>query len=315
MARKRWYWMGGTLLLALFGGVMAHGLVTLAAYGCFSTADDVIAVDIPEPADGVVRFVALGDTGTGNRAQRDVAGAARRVCQEQGCDFVALLGDNFYGGGLPSAESNRYQKLIDRHYGVIGKPIVAVLGNHDLEGELKAQVMASLRNPQWRMPNYRYAFRVGTARFFATNTNCGALEWVRLARVLERGAPGWTFVLGHHAVHGTEQHGDSDPTSEEVWDWLIEPHVDFSLAGHNHVLELLDEPGYRTHYVVAGTSGGARSRAPEGGREFLPSEARSLFFSPVPGFVWMSVAPDSVRTVFYDAKAQPLFEFTNHKAP
>ncbi len=49
---------------------------------------------------GVTRFAALGDGGTGDQHQYDVAAALERVCCEIGCDFTLYLGDNFYDVGV-----------------------------------------------------------------------------------------------------------------------------------------------------------------------------------------------------------------------
>src|SRR5687768_14460425 len=49
-----------------------------------------------------VRFVGFGDAGEGNEAQQRVANAAEVVCQDRGCDFAMMLGDNFYDEGVTS---------------------------------------------------------------------------------------------------------------------------------------------------------------------------------------------------------------------
>ena len=56
----------------------------------------------PSDAGQVVRFVALGDTGHGNADQTRVGDAVGALCAAQGCDFVVLLGDNFYPTGVTS---------------------------------------------------------------------------------------------------------------------------------------------------------------------------------------------------------------------
>src|SRR3989442_1644175 len=60
-----------------------------------------VCIGSPATTHGVTRFVALGDTGTGDCNQYKVARALKRWCDAKGCDFVLLLGDNFYERGLP----------------------------------------------------------------------------------------------------------------------------------------------------------------------------------------------------------------------
>ena len=47
-----------------------------------------------------VRFLALGDGGTGDKNQKELAKSMKLVCEKFQCDFVLLLGDNFYPAGL-----------------------------------------------------------------------------------------------------------------------------------------------------------------------------------------------------------------------
>jgi len=63
-------------------------------------ASSVTAALTVDPDGGqVVRFVALGDTGKGNPSQYQVGAAIGAHCAKLGCDFVVLLGDNFYQNG------------------------------------------------------------------------------------------------------------------------------------------------------------------------------------------------------------------------
>ena len=55
----------------------------------------------PGDGDGVsdgqpLRFVVLGDGGTGDDAQKKVAAAMAKVCAERGCKFALYMGDNIY---------------------------------------------------------------------------------------------------------------------------------------------------------------------------------------------------------------------------
>ena len=90
-----------------------------------ATGDDDTTTATP------VRFVAMGDTGEGNDAQNAVAGVIETVCANQGCDFVLLLGDNFYDIGVDSVTDPQWDEKFEGPYANINLPFYAVLGNHD----------------------------------------------------------------------------------------------------------------------------------------------------------------------------------------
>src|SRR5881396_12378 len=52
--------------------------------------------------DGSVRFAIIGDTGSGNRQQQQVADVMVRYREAFPFDFVLLLGDNLYGTETPA---------------------------------------------------------------------------------------------------------------------------------------------------------------------------------------------------------------------
>lgn len=66
----------------------------------------------PEPVDTTetnettkqksLRFIAVGDVGSGSPDQYKVAEAMKNKCNSDGCDFVLLLGDNIYNDGVDS---------------------------------------------------------------------------------------------------------------------------------------------------------------------------------------------------------------------
>jgi predicted phosphodiesterase len=294
----------GVPALILAVGIRLHGL--MGQMGCYALARDSVRIDPPPPVGGVTRFLVLGDTGTGSKEQRAVAESARRLCGQRGCDFAVLLGDNFYPHGLQRPGNRQVRKLIDQPYAALGIPLFALLGNHDIESNPIHQVKLSRRHPQWRMPNFRYDFQAGAARFHAVNSNCGALEWLRLAGKPKRRENSWTFVLAHHPILSEQAHGGARFPENAFWRWLIESDVDFLLSGHNHVLEHLQDPGKPQEYVVVGSSGGAPAEY-DGGTK--AKAGRSLFHSDRPGFAWFAVSEDRVDLEFFDSAGASLHRY------
>lgn len=297
------------LAVGIWGGVEIHE--ELARRGCVNLAQDVAKGPVLAPGRATVRFLALGDTGTGDADQRRVARTAARLCKEPGCDFLVLLGDNFYERGVTSLQDPKFTRLFEEMYGDIGKPVYAVLGNHDVKEKAYSQVLYSLKSPTWRMPNFSYAFRAGPARFTVLNTNCYPLFLPGLGPSLASGSGEWTFLLGHHTLYSSGNHGDADWLTRWYWQATVAEHLDFYLSGHDHQLEHLRFQGRHTDFIVSGAGGRhSRNRRPGGGRQ---SAASSLFLYKDNGLVAFEVSPQRVRVRFHDGGGAVLYEFVKEK--
>ena len=279
--------------------------------GCFNLPQDVIPITITPALPDVLRFAALGDVGTGDENQRQVAQGLARVCQAEGCDFVLLLGDNFYPHGVQTLDDPRFASEFEALYGVQQRPVLALLGNHDTKGTVAPQVRYSLRSATWRMPNYQYAFSAGPARFVALNTNCLFQDLPAVGAALEAlpAAP-WTIVAGHHTLYTSSYKGDADPTVRWYWRTFTGPGVDFYLSGHAHELEHLQDPDGPTQIVVTG-AGGENNLT---GTPRTASRAASRFLSRDNGFAWFELTPSQARWRFYDRGGKVLYESQRQRA-
>src|SRR5437667_9331001 len=89
------------------------------------------APDIHLPLEAKsVRFAVIGDSGTGEHAQYEVAQRMELYRETVNFDFVIMLGDNIYGGHRPQDFRKKfempYHTLLDA-----GVKFYASLGNHD----------------------------------------------------------------------------------------------------------------------------------------------------------------------------------------
>src|SRR6266404_8908630 len=83
---------------------------------------------------GSVRFAAIGDMGTGEAPQYEVANRMNAVRQEFPFDFVIMLGDNIYGG----SKAKDFERKFEQPYKAMLDASVkfyASLGNHDNPNE------------------------------------------------------------------------------------------------------------------------------------------------------------------------------------
>jgi len=87
------------------------------------------AVELP-----VIEFLAIGDMGTGEQGQLQVAKAMKKVCDALHCDFVMGLGDNIYDAGVKSINDEQFNSKFEEPYKDLDLPFYMALGNHDNSG-------------------------------------------------------------------------------------------------------------------------------------------------------------------------------------
>jgi hypothetical protein len=128
-------------------------------------------------ADRSTRFVVLGDTGTGDREQREVAARVEQYRQLTKFEFAIMLGDNIYGSERPQDYRRKfeepYKPLLDA-----GVKFYASLGNHDDQNQRFYKL--------FNMEGQRYyTHDKGNIRFFVLDSNYfdrRQLEWLRAGR-------------------------------------------------------------------------------------------------------------------------------------
>jgi hypothetical protein len=98
-----------------------------------------------------------------------VAWAQKENCEQQGCDFALMLGDNIYPDGATLgadgvADSRRFKEMFDQPYGKLGAgvsnfTIYSMMGNHDWRGTREgviAQMEYLQQHPNFYMPDLFY---------------------------------------------------------------------------------------------------------------------------------------------------------------
>ncbi len=101
----------------------------------------------PEPEPTVlerVRFITMGDSGSGSDGAFAVGQAIADVCaakagadnqpERAGCDFVVGLGDNIYEAGVTSVDDPQFAEKFEKPFEPVQLPFYMVLGNHDNTG-------------------------------------------------------------------------------------------------------------------------------------------------------------------------------------
>jgi len=219
-------------------------------------------------------FLAIGDWGErGSRGQRRVASAMAGAARRSAPKFVLALGDNFYPTGVASADDPHWRVSFDAVYTdpALGCPWYAVVGNHDHEGDIKAQIERSRTDARWRMPARFYTMTQavpdgGIAEFFCLDTTSiinpvtsppdsdDQLGW--LDRALAESRADWKIAVGHHPVFSGGAHGNTLELVDTLKPIFERHRVAAYLNGHDHDLQHIVAGGI--HYVTCGAGSQTR---------------------------------------------------------
>ena len=249
------------------------------------------------------RFVVIGDTGSGSASQKRVADQMWKYMQEHPFQLVLMLGDNIYGnteltgGGDPRYFHDKFDVEYERF---LEKGVVfhAVIGNHDLQHDGGASEIRDKRRfgILGEDAYYRFLGPDKLADFFALNSEITGekarqqAEWFK-AEVKKSDAV-WKFVFLHHPLYTVRgQRAPAIALRSTIDASMKENHVQFVLAGHNHMYARF-KPVDGRFQIVSG--GGGRHLAFPRKDPCAETSARKYHF------VAVEVFPDRVRFTAID---------------
>ncbi|MCE3233932.1 MAG: metallophosphoesterase [Vampirovibrio sp.] len=230
----------------------------------------------PNPKNAPFRFAVMGDAGTGDAAQYQVARQLSVWHRIAPFNTVMVLGDNVYPNGEPSLFQDRiarpYQDLFQR--GVQFRP---VRGNHDVK-----QGYGDWQSAYWGVPPF-YNFKLGPPgydiEFWGLDTNmllpgtnpqdfanpflaqqkaASQLAW--LERTLASSTASMKVVYAHHPLYSTgaktkpKRNMEQMILSQQLAPLFTKYGVDLYMAGHEHHYEkpvLING----TYHLVSGAGG------------------------------------------------------------
>jgi predicted MPP superfamily phosphohydrolase len=243
--------------------VLLSVVLTLTGAGCRgSVADGATApVAAQSPADATVplpnrngsfKFAVLGDFGTGDTSQYELADQMTKFHQRFKYDLVALVGDNLYGSERPQDFAKKfelpYKPLLDA-----GVKFYASLGNHDA----REQRFYKLFNMEGKL---YYTFNPKpNVRFFVLESTYPVpeqIQWVETE--LKASTSDWKIVYFHHPLYSSGERHGSDLRLREVLEPLfLKYNVSVVLTGHDHFYERV-KPQKGIVYFVVGSGGQLR---------------------------------------------------------
>jgi predicted MPP superfamily phosphohydrolase len=200
---------------------------------------------------GSVKFAAMGDNGTGDRDQYDVASQMNIWHGKFRFDFVIMLGDNMYGSQRPADFVQKFERpykpLLDA-----GVKFYACLGNHD-------NTTNDAYKP-FNMEGQRYYTYVrGNVRFFVLDSN--ALDPPQVAWIdgaLKDAKEPWKICYFHHPLYSDGgRHGSSVDLRVILEPIFVKYGVNVVYSGHDHIYERI-KPQKGITYFVSGAGGQLR---------------------------------------------------------
>jgi acid phosphatase len=162
------------------------GLATL----CLSAS---ISAQPLRAAQGEVSFLVIGDWGTGTDDQRKVARQLALASRAIGARFVVSTGDNIYPRGLKAPGDPQFQTKFESVYDdpALRIPWYVALGNHDHDGDARAEIGHASTGGRWHLPSayYKHSESLGggeTADFFFIDTSAIRARYRSWARYFTR---------------------------------------------------------------------------------------------------------------------------------
>ena len=207
-------------------------------------------LSVPNRPDSL-KFAAIGDNGTGDQPEYDVATQMDRWHQRFPFEMVIMLGDNLYGSQRPAdfvvKFERPYKPLLEA-----GVKFYASLGNHD-------QTTVDTYKP-FNMGGERYyTYARHNVRFFVLDSNVldpRQLQWLEAA--LKSAREAWKIAYFHHPLYSDGgRHGSEVELRVRLEPIFLTYGVNVVYSGHDHLYERL-KPQKGIYYFVSGAGGQLR---------------------------------------------------------
>lgn len=223
-----------------------------------------------------LNFFVIGDWGNGDSNQRSVASAMATEAAINPIDFIISVGDNFYPHGVRSINDKRWKNTFEDVYADtnLRKDWYTAIGNHDYEGNVRAQLRYHRKNPKWKTQERYFSFTKAIPQskdsvlFVFIDTNpfdkgisaLHAGKWrqnrkkqlIWLENTLQTSTVKWKIVVGHHPLFTTGFRRGKTEDIRAPFQPIFEKYgVDVYLSGHDHDLQHQKPKGH-THYFISG---------------------------------------------------------------
>jgi hypothetical protein len=195
-----------------------------------------------------VRFLVIGDSGTGDRAQVDVGAMMWKAHAVFPYEFAIMLGDNLYGSERPQDFAKKFEipfkPMLDANVA-----FYASLGNHDDPNQVYYK--------HFGMGGKRfYTYSKKDTRFFVLDSNYMDKDQQRwLEQELSRSNEKWKIAYFHHPIYSSgAKHGSEVDLRSIVEPLFIKYALNVVFAGHEHFYERLKPQRGIYHFTAGGSA-------------------------------------------------------------
>ena len=235
---------------------------------------------LPNRRDSL-KFAAIGDNGTGDRPQYEIAQQMTNVHATFPFDLVIMLGDNMYGRQRPADFVNKFEQPYAPLLAA-GVKFQASLGNHDRPDNV-GYALYNMNGQRY------YSYARQNVRFFALDSTLMSpkqIEWIEAS--LRDAREDWKICYFHHPLYSNaSRHGSSVELRVLLEPIFIKYGVDVVFQGHDHVYERL-KPQQGIHYFVSGSAGQLRRG------NMRPTAETAAFFDQDQSFMLVEIAGDDL---------------------
>jgi tartrate-resistant acid phosphatase type 5 len=300
----------------------------------------------------VLKFIALGDMGSGTKDQKKVAKGMETVIEElrekhlKNISFIVGLGDNIYECGVKSADDPQFHTKFEKPYKKIDKEFYMCLGNHDYYQEEccgsefkdspEHEIAYSAISKKWVMPykHYYYTYDIDKKThvdFFVMDTNIDRMpeeEKVNqldfLIEGINKSTAKWKILYGHHPWRSLGDHGHAEPELEEYFRMLVNKTrgkglntIDLYMCGHDHTkqyLEIFITKNLKIPLVVCGTGGKLDDTPIPDLTNSKDNDYNIHFISNTLGFMCVKIFNEALELFFFDHTGKKVeFRYTIEK--
>lgn len=223
-------------------------LLALVLLWSGSAAQDLALPNRPDS----LKFAAIGDMGTGEKPQYEVAQQMVNVHAKFPFELVIMLGDNLYGTQKPAdfilKFDRPYKPLLDA-----GVKFYAALGNHDEQNNRYYK--------PWNMNGERfYTYTAKNVRFVVLDSDYMDRPQLQFAeKALKDAKEAWKIVYFHHPLYSSGgRHGSEVDLRVVLEPLFVKYGVNVVFSGHDHIYERI-KPQKGIAYFIAGSSAKLRT--------------------------------------------------------
>lgn len=202
-------------------------------------------VQLPN-AEGSLKFLAFGDSGTGTRWQYETGAQMAKTHEKFPFELAVLMGDNLYGPERPQDYENNFERpykaLLDA-----GVKFYAALGNHDDRNQ-RFYKLFNMGEKQY----YSFKAPKQNVRFFALESTYPEPDQIKwFEEELKGSGEDWKILFMHHPLYSSGgRHGSDVSLREALEPLIVKYNVSVVLAGHDHFYERIKPQQGIAHFVV-----------------------------------------------------------------